>query len=102
MERKALKPKSPFRSHPRNLSGSKFVLTCHRCGVIGHIRPQCSMLKREQNHVARSLSKSLVDLNTLFVIIVVPLVIQDLIALSFKLLKISKEKRNLSFLEVVL
>ena len=23
--------------------------------MIGHIRPQCSMLKREQNHIARSL-----------------------------------------------
>ena len=32
-------------------------LLCHHCGVIGHIRPQCSMLKREQNHAARSLHK---------------------------------------------
>ena len=46
--------------------------------------------------------KSLMDLNTLFVTIVVPLVILDLIALSFMLLKESKEKRNLSLLEVVL
>ena len=59
VERKALKPKPMFRSHPRELSGSKFVPTCHRCGVIGHIRPQCSMLKKEQNHGARSLSKKL-------------------------------------------
>ena len=43
-----------------------------------------------------------VDLNTLFVTIVVPLVILDLITLSFKLLKQLKEKRNLSFLEVML
>ena len=35
----------------------KFVLTCHHCGVISHIRPQCSKLKREQNHVVRSLPK---------------------------------------------
>ena len=48
------------------------------------------------------LLKSLVDLNTLFVTIVVPLVILDLIASSIKLLKKSKEKRNLNFLEVVL
>ena len=47
VERKAPKPKPSFRSHPRDLSGSKFVPTCHHCGVIGHIRPQCSMLKRE-------------------------------------------------------
>ena len=59
MERKALKPKPSFRSHPRDLNGSKFVPTCHQCGVIGHIRLQCSMLKREQNHVARSLPKKL-------------------------------------------
>ena len=57
VERKALKPKPLFRSHPRDLNGSNFVPTCHHCGVIGHIRPQCSMLKREQNHVSRSLPK---------------------------------------------
>ena len=50
VERKALKPKPMFRSHPRELSGSKLVPTCHHCGVIGHIRPQCSILKKEQNH----------------------------------------------------
>ena len=57
VKRKALKPKPSFRFHPRDLSRSKFVHTCHHCGVIGHIRPQCSMLKRKQNHVARSLPK---------------------------------------------
>ena len=46
--------------------------------------------------------KGLVDLNLLFVTIVVPLIILDFIALSFKLLKKLKEKRNLSFLDVVL
>ena len=59
MERKALKPKPMFRSHPRELSGSKFVPTCHHCGVIGHIRPQCFMMKKELNHGARSLPKRL-------------------------------------------
>ena len=57
VERKTLKPKPLCRSHPRELSGSKFVPTCHHCSVIGHIRPQWSMLKREQNHVVRSLPK---------------------------------------------
>ena len=57
MERKALKPKPLFRSHLRELSGSKFVSTCHYCGVISHIRPQCPKLKKEQTHVARSLPK---------------------------------------------
>ena len=58
VERKALKPKLLFRSHPRELSRSKFVLTYHYCGVIGHRRPQCPKLKREQTHVARSFLKS--------------------------------------------
>ena len=58
VERKALKPKPLFRSHPRELSGSKFVPICHHCGVI-HIRPQCHKLKREQIHVARSRPKRL-------------------------------------------
>ena len=38
VERKALKPKPSFRSHPRDLSGSKFVPTCHHCGVINQWR----------------------------------------------------------------
>ena len=59
VERNVLQPKPFFRSHPRDLSGSKFVLTCYHCGVIGHIRPQCSMLKIKQNHIARSLPKKL-------------------------------------------
>ena len=57
VERKAFKPKPPFMSQFKALDGSKFVSTCHHCGVIGHIRPQCHKLKREKNHVARSFSK---------------------------------------------
>ena len=57
VERKTLKSKPPFRSQPKVLDGSKFVPTCHHCGVIGHIRPQCHKLKREQNHMARPLPK---------------------------------------------
>ena len=56
VERKAIKSKPLFRSQP---TGSKFVPTCHHCGVIGHIRPQCHKLTREQNHVTRSLTKKL-------------------------------------------
>ena len=41
VERKTFKPKPLSRSHPRELSGSKFVPTCHHCGMINHIRPQC-------------------------------------------------------------
>ena len=57
VERKAIKSKPPLRSQPKVLNGSKFVPTCHHCGVISHIRPQCHKLKREQNHVVRSLPK---------------------------------------------
>ena len=57
MERKTLKPKPLFRSHPRELSASKFVPTCHHCGVISHIRPQWPMSKKDQNHGARSFPK---------------------------------------------
>ena len=57
VERKAIKSKPPFRSQTKILDGSKFVPTCHHYGVIGHIRPQCHKLKREQNYVARSLPK---------------------------------------------
>ena len=58
VERKTLKPKPLFRPQPKALDRSKFVPTCHHCGVIGHIRPQCHKLKREQNHVTRSLPKN--------------------------------------------
>ena len=102
VERNALKPKTFLRSHPSDLSGSKFIPTCHHCGVIGHIRPQCSMLKREQNHIARSLPKKPSGPK--------PIVCHHCGAFGhlrphyskFKLLKESKEKRNLNFFEVVL
>ena len=48
VERKTINSKPPFRSQIKVLDGSKFVPTCHHCGVIGHIRPQCHKLKREQ------------------------------------------------------
>ena len=51
VKRKALESKLLFRPQPKDLDGSKFVPTCYHCGVIGHIRPQCSMLRREQNNV---------------------------------------------------
>ena len=102
MERKALKPKPLFRSQSKVLDGSKFVPTCHHCGVIGHIRPQRPKLKREQNHVARSLPKKSSGPKPIVCHHCGAFVILDLIALSFKLLKELKEKRNLSFLKVVL
>ena len=56
VERKAVKSKPTFTSQPKALDGSKFIPTCHHCGVIGHIRPQCYKLRKEQKHV-RSLPK---------------------------------------------
>ena len=52
VERKTVKSKPVFRSQAKALDGSEFVPICHHCGVIGHIRPQCPKLKREQTHVA--------------------------------------------------
>ena len=57
VEKRALKLKPPFRSQSKILDGSKFVPTCYHCGVIDHIRSQCPKLKKEQNHVAKSLLK---------------------------------------------
>ena len=57
VEKKVVKSNHLFRSQPKVLDVFKFVSTCHHCGVIGHIRPQYQKLEREQNHVARSLSK---------------------------------------------
>ena len=57
VKRKTIKSKPLFRSQTKVLDGSKFIPTCHHCGVIGHIRPQCRKLKRKQNHMARSIPK---------------------------------------------
>ena len=57
VERKTLKSNPLFRSQLKVLDGSKFVPTCHHCGVIGHIRSQCHKLKIEQNHIVRSFLK---------------------------------------------
>ena len=57
VERMTLNSKPLFRSQPMVLDGFKFDSICHNCGVIGHIRPQCYKLKREQNYVTRSLPK---------------------------------------------
>ena len=76
VDSKVVKSKPPFRSQPKTLDGFKFVPTCHHCGVIGHIRPQCHKLKKEQKKMLLDpFPKSLVDLNILCVTIVVPLVI---------------------------
>ena len=75
VEIKDVKSKPPFRSKPKVLAGSKFVPTCHHCGVISHIRPQYHKLKKEQNHVVRSLPKKPSGLKHIVYTIVMPLVI---------------------------
>ena len=75
VERKSLKPKPLFRSQSKVLDGSKFFQTCHHCGVSSHIRPHCHKLKRDKTKLLNPFPKNLIDLNTLFVTIVVPLVI---------------------------
>ena len=57
VERNVVKSKPPFRSQPKVLDEFKFIPTCHHCDVIGHIRPQCYKLRKEQKHVVRSLPK---------------------------------------------
>ena len=45
------KPKSKpiVREHNKSI----FVLTCHLCGVVGHIRPNCSLLRQKLKSVTR-------------------------------------------------
>ena len=37
---------------------SIFMPTCHLCGVVGHIRPNCSLLRQKPKHVTRSVSRN--------------------------------------------
>ena len=39
------KSKPTIREHNKSV----FVPTCHLCGVVGHIRPNCSLLRQNQN-----------------------------------------------------
>ena len=81
------------------MDGSKFVSTYHHCFVIGHIRPQCSLLKKEQNHVARSLPKR--PCGHKLIVCHRCGAFGHLRPHCFKF-KLLKEKKNLSFLEAVL
>ena len=62
---------------------SVFVLTCHLCGVVGHIRPNCSLLRQNQNLRLDMLLGILMFLNLfMFVTFVVSLVTFVLIVIS--------------------
>ena len=49
------KPKSKpiVREHNKSI----FVLTCHLCGVVGHIRPNCSLLRQKPKSKTRLVVK---------------------------------------------
>ena len=62
---------------------SVFVLTCHICGVVGHIRPNYSLLRQNQNLRLDLLLRILMFLNLfMFVTFVVSLVTFVLIVIS--------------------
>ncbi|KAK9951148.1 hypothetical protein M0R45_006607 [Rubus argutus] len=43
---KALDPKPPVLESPKSPKPKRFVPTCHHCGKLGHIRPNCYNLKK--------------------------------------------------------
>ena len=49
---KISKPKS--KPTVREHNKSVFVPTCHPCGVVGHIRPNCSLLRQEPKPVTEN------------------------------------------------
>ena len=67
----------------REQKKSIFVLTCHLCGVVGHIRPNYSLLRQNQNLRLDLLLRILMFLNLfMFVTFVVSLVTFVLIFIS--------------------
>ena len=42
--------KPTIREHNKSI----YVPTCHLCGVVGHIRPNCSLLRQEPKLVTRN------------------------------------------------
>jgi RNase P subunit RPR2 len=40
--------KLKFKAHLRKQTQAKLVLTCHHCGIVGHIRPNCCQLKSQR------------------------------------------------------
>ena len=65
------KSKSTVTLHNKSI----FVPTCHLCGVVGHIRPNCSLLRQNQNLRLDLLLRILMFLNLfLFVTFMVSMV----------------------------
>jgi hypothetical protein len=40
--------KSQFKIPQRRVSNSKFIPTCHHCGIMGHTRPNCFQIRARQ------------------------------------------------------
>ena len=49
-----LMSKSTVKEHNKSV----FVPTCHLCGVVGHIRPNCSLLRQEPKPVTGNLTRN--------------------------------------------
>lgn len=43
---KASQDRSMTKKHIQGKSKGKFILTCHHCGILGHIRSYCFNLKK--------------------------------------------------------
>ena len=71
--------KSKSKSTIKLQKKSIFVPTCHLCGVIGYIRPNCSLLRQKPKYVTKLLLGILMFLNLLlsvtFVVLLVTFVL---------------------------
>ena len=56
-----LMSKSTVRKHNKSV----FVPTCHLCGVVGHIRPNCSLLRQKPKSENRFAVRNTDDLSIL-------------------------------------
>jgi hypothetical protein len=45
-------------------SNKRSLLTCHHCGITGHIRPKCSQLQAQKSKVPKKLNKSYIRHST--------------------------------------
>ena len=52
--------KPPVRGQKKEKKKKKtiFVPTCHLCGVVGHIKPNCSLLRQKSKSKTRSIVRN--------------------------------------------
>ena len=46
------------RGQKKKIKKPVFVPTCHLCGVVGHIRPNCSLLRQKSKSEIRSIVRN--------------------------------------------